>query len=59
MDASTTHPESVPLIDVSTVPLSELLAETGTTALAAALRRVIDSAMAEPGGDVSEFESSI
>ena len=59
MDTSTTQPEATPMIDVSAVPLGELIANAGDSVLAAALRRIVDAAISEPGGDVSEFESSI
>lgn len=60
MDISEKHTNAVtPLIDISTVPLSELISQADDTVLANAMRRVVEAAAAEADGDVSEFESSI
>jgi FXSXX-COOH protein len=50
---------AVPIIDFSRVPLGEIVSQAGDTVLANALRSVVEAAIAEADGDVSEFESSI
>lgn len=50
---------AAPIIDVSRVPLGDLVSQAGDTVLADALRRVVKAAIAKSDGDVSEFESSI
>jgi len=50
---------AAPIIDISRVPLSDLIRQTGETVLANAMRRVAEAAVAESDSDVSEFESSI
>jgi FXSXX-COOH protein len=60
MDISEQHTgAAIPIIDVSKVPLVDLISQADDTVLANAMRRVVEAAVAETDGGVSEFESSI
>jgi FXSXX-COOH protein len=59
MDAPAAETVSQGLIDVSEIPLAQLLAMDDDSVLAHALRQLAESALSRPQDAVSAFESSI